>query len=201
MNPTQVRHSALKAQLIAVTQGQIDRVGLSAVRARDVAAAAECSVGTLYTLFDDLTALVLAVNIKTFQALEAEIEHVISGDSAPLCPEDRLRAMARSYLDFAIAHPMRWRALFELEMSAKTPVPDQYGVAAGRVLSLIAQPLRELAPDAPAERIHTVARGVFSAVHGIVLLGLDSRVTRIPRDELDEMICLTVTAMIAVATR
>lgn len=193
MTSTEQRRAALRSRLIDAAEAQIAAGGLSAVRARDLAATAECSVGAIYTIFDDLPALILAVNGRTFSAMGVEISAAVAAvHDQP--PAQRLVAMARAYLAFATQHPRRWRALFDIEMSVDSGVPDWYVAALGQLFELIAAPLRDLSPTAPPDRIDMMTRGLFSSVHGIVALGVENRISAVPRARLEEMIAFIIHA-------
>src|SRR5437660_6197746 len=113
MNNVQVpiatsRKSERRAHLVEVARGLIAAHGLRSLKVRDVAAAAECSIGTVYNEFVDLDELVLTVNRETMRALEAAMAAVPSED-----PIQQLHGFAQGYLSFASEHPNLLRSLFE----------------------------------------------------------------------------------------
>jgi len=138
-------------------------------------------------VFDDMTGLTLAVNGRTFRRLGAYVSEAVAskgGDD----PTDRLVTMALAYLQFASENPLLWRALFDVEMSAERDVPTWYMDELGRLFSIIAGPLSDLHPDASAADIDLRTRALFSSVHGIVLLGLEKRISGVPNDKIESMI-------------
>ena len=52
-----LRKAALKEKLVNLAEAQIAEAGLQSIRARDLAKAAGCAVGAIYSHFDDLGAL------------------------------------------------------------------------------------------------------------------------------------------------
>lgn len=183
---TEKRREALRERLVDAAGARIAADGLASLRARDLAADAGCSVGAIYTVFDDLMGVILEANGRTFRDLGAQISAAVAAvDGAPV---ERLIAMAHRYLDYAVAHPRAWSALFEVDMSVESDIPDWYLDALGGLFALISGPLREMAPDASDERIDVMTRGLFSAVHGIVLLGVQKRISAVPTAHLREMI-------------
>lgn len=184
---TAERREALRERLIEAAETRIARDGLASLRARDLAADAGCSVGAIYTVFDDLMDVILAANGRTFADLGQQIGHAVAAvqDQPPV---ERLIAMAHRYLDYAVAHPNAWSALFEVDMSVESAIPDWYLAALADLFALISGPLRELQPDAGDERLDVMTRGLFSAVHGIVLLGVQKRISAVPDAHLREMI-------------
>ena len=60
---------------------------------------------------------------------------------------------------------------------------------------LVEEPLGKLQPHWSRERRALVARSLFSAVHGIVMLGLDERLQAVPPKSLREQVAFIVTAI------
>jgi AcrR family transcriptional regulator len=117
--PAAERRQKLKSALVDAAEQTIARDGLAALRARDLAAAAGCAVGAIYTVFPDLDAIVIAVNMRTLALLDRDLG-AVSGPqpaTADVAPADRdlarLVRLAIGYLAFAAKHGPRWRALFE----------------------------------------------------------------------------------------
>ena len=181
------RRAALREKLIEIATQTIADEGLSALRARDLAAKAGCSVGAIYNVFGDLKDLGLAVNGETFKHLGA---HVMAGvakaDGQP--PVDRMIAMSEAYLDFATQNTLLWRALFEVEMRNDSDVPEWYMTALDGLLGIIDQPVSEIHPELPPEEVRVRTRALFSAIHGIVLLGVEKRISSVGGDRLSDMI-------------
>lgn len=186
---TRARREALRTRLIDIAEEWIAEGGIARIRARPLAAEAGCAVGAIYTVFDDLTGLILAVNARTFRRLGERVGAALA--AAPgATAQDRLVIMSRAYLHFAAETPFAWRALFELEMSDAAEVPAWYRRELSQLFELIEAPLRELHPGWSGERIDLMTRTLFSSVHGIVLLGLERRLSAVPMPALEEMIGL-----------
>ena len=181
------RKAALKAQLLEIAEQRIAEGGLSALRARDLAKEAGCSVGAIYNVYEDLNALIMAVNGRTFRALGQAVGAAVA-ESGPMKPQDQLIVMSTAYLGYAAEHTRLWRALFDLEMSADGPVPNWYLKELAAVFGLIAVPLREIYPNKGPEDLDLMVRALFSSVHGIVLLGLEQRISGVPLGQIEKMI-------------
>lgn len=185
MSKTQARRAELRTRLIELATQQIATGGLTAVKARPLAEGAGCSLGAIYTIFADLHDLILAVNGETFAALGAHVASAFTPDEPP---EDQLVTMAQAYLSFAETHPKLWRALFEIEMSEGMELPDWYVAAVDQLFALIDQPLIELYPELGTDEIRVRTQTLFSAIHGIVLLGVEQRLSAVNPDDLPRMI-------------
>jgi hypothetical protein len=120
---------------------------------------------------------------RTLAALEKELTAAagVEPDKAAAGAEragGRLIHMAIAYLDFAAANTIRWRALFEHRQPEGKPTPDWYLWEQIRLFGYIEQPLRDLQPGMPTEQLAMLARSLFSAVHGIITLGLEKKTRR-----------------------
>ena len=181
------RKAKLRERLIVAAERQIAAGGLSSLKARALASEAECSVGAIYNLFDALDALAMAVNARTFRRLGSFVSGKVA--AAPDAgPNAQMIPMAHGYLAFAVAHTNLWRALFDLEMSVDGPVPEWYFQELRAVFALIAAPLMRLYPDMDSDERNLMVRALFSAVHGIVLLGLERRISAVPQEHIETML-------------
>eukprot|EP00435_Cladocopium_sp_Y103_P077700 s1_g1439.t1 len=165
-------HRELKQRLHQAAKKRITEKGLANLRARDVTADAGCALGSLYTCFDDLDALVTDINTETMEDLhEALSKRILKADTPP----DRLEALALGYLDFATKQGQRWSAVFEHQLPAPGLIPDEHREQNLKLLSLIEGPLRDLHPELSKVALATRARTYFSAIHGVVSIALEER--------------------------
>jgi AcrR family transcriptional regulator len=185
-NSTADRHAALRDRLVGLAESQMATGGIRSLRARDLAREASCAVGAIYTVFDDLGDIVLAVNIRTFARLGA----AINAADHPRDPAARLVAMAAAYHAFARDNRLLWRALFDLERPPGARPPEWYMDHMETLLALIEAPLAELMPDTDLTTRRHLARTLFGSVHGVVHLSLDEAGAGLPRTEVDGMIAL-----------
>jgi AcrR family transcriptional regulator len=186
------RRDDLRARLIDIAESRIATDGMAAIKARDLAQGAGCAVGAIYNVFADLQDLVIAVNGRTFGRLGLAVAASIA-DNADAPPIDRLIVMSRAYLQFATDHPRLWRTLFDLQMSVQSAVPAWYLAEMQRLFGYIAAPLGEIYPDWTPQQIDLMTRTLFSSVHGVVLLGMENRISSVPRGDMEDMIALLLT--------
>ncbi len=197
---TAERRQNLKDTLIALAERSIEEQGIAGIKARDLAAQAGCSLGAIYNVVADLDDLILTVNQRTLAKIEAELAGTagLSIDSlienAPHAITQLVR-LALGYLHFAAAHTQRWRALFDHRLPDGKALPDWYVARRQRMFTFVEQPLRVLRPDLSPEQIAMLARSIFSAVHGIVLLGLEEKIGDVSIPELEKQITMIVTAL------
>ena len=183
---TSQRRDALRQRLIEIAETRIEEGGLSAVSARDLAKRAGCSLGAIYTVFDDLNMVFMAVNGRTFMKLGTAVQSTAQGRTMP--PGEQLIAMAQAYFHFARDNTHLWNALFDLQMTEDDPVPDWYRAALDGLLALITQPVSLIFTDKSPDELNLMTRALFSSVHGIISLGLDNRMSGVPHDQIENMI-------------
>ena len=182
---SQIRREQLRDKLVEAAEIRIGRDGLRELRARDLAGDAGCAVGAIYNVFEDLNAIVMAVNGRTFRRLGQAVSTSFDGTEPPV---ERLIVMSTAYLHFADANTNLWRALFDLKMTDDGPVPDWYREALRGLFSYIAEPVSQLFPDLDQTELELMTRALFSSVHGIVTLGLENRISGVPPKQIERMI-------------
>ncbi|MEL6549388.1 MAG: TetR/AcrR family transcriptional regulator [Pseudomonadota bacterium] len=188
---TTEKREALRTRLIDIAERRIAEGGLASLKARDLAQEAPCSVGAIYTVFGDLKAIALAVNGRTFKRIGETVGAASHQKGLP--PEETLVALSTAYLHFATENPALWRALFDIELTEQDEVPDWYLAELKQLFGFIAAPLAQVYPEYSEADIALMTRALFSSVHGIVLLGLERRISGVPLEELERMIELVLT--------
>jgi AcrR family transcriptional regulator len=166
--------------------------GLRSLKVRDVAEAADCSIGSVYNEFGDFDGLILTVNRETVQALTGRLVAVPSED-----PVRQLHGLAETYLDFAGEHANLLRSLFEHRMEDDRPFPEDILLMVMQAFSLMHEPLVRLMPDRDSEEVALLARMMFSAVHGIISLGLEERMVAVPPERLRQQLAQFVDTHLA----
>ncbi|MGL5009556.1 MAG: TetR/AcrR family transcriptional regulator [Paracoccaceae bacterium] len=184
-----LRRDDLRSRLIDLAEAQIATAGAASLKARDLATRAGCALGAIYNVFDDMTALVMQVNVRTFARLgDMAIATLAAVTAAP--PRAQMTALSLAYLHFAATNLHLWRALFDV--SANTPVPDWYRTALADLFAHIEGPIATLFPHLARPQLDLMVRAQFSAVHGIVLLGLNNRTPGAPLTDIEAMITMVM---------
>jgi AcrR family transcriptional regulator len=179
----EAKRADLRQRLLKATREHIEKSGLSSLRARDITDAAGCALGAIYNIFDDLDALILAVNAETLAELDAVVEASVTGKEPP---GDQLRLLGQRYLSFARNNERRWRALFEHRLPEGKTFPDWHIANQIKLLGHIAKPLARLQPMLSEGEILIRTRTMFAAVHGIVSVSLENRFVSVPTETLDQ---------------
>jgi AcrR family transcriptional regulator len=192
------RRENLKQALIRAAEKTIIKRGLAGLRARELASEVGCALGAIYNVVDDIDDLVMLVNERTLASLE---RYLVESPQAPVRAVgtegavQRLVQLAVAYLNFANANGLRWRAVFDHQLPKGREVPGWYRTSQRRLFSYVEAPLRALQPSASDERLALLARSLFSAVHGVVELGLDEKLQPLPVDVLREQVAAVAAAI------
>ena len=178
--------------MIEIARGLIAANGLRSLKVRDVAEAADCSIGSVYNEFGDFDGLILTVNRETVRALTAQLVAVPAED-----PVRQLHGLAGSYLTFAADHANLLRSLFEHRMEDDRPFPEDILLMVMQAFALMHEPMVRLLPDRDPEQVALLARMMFSAVHGIISLGLEERMVAVPPEKLRQQLAQFVDTHLA----
>jgi AcrR family transcriptional regulator len=186
------KKSKRRALMLATARAIIATKGLRSLKVRDVADAAACSIGSVYNEFGDFDGLILTVNRETVQALTARLKAAPSED-----PVRQLHGLAAAYLDFATEQANLLRSLFEHRMEGDRPFPEDILSMVMQAFALMHEPLVRLLPDRDPEEVALLSRMMFSAVHGIISLGLEERMVAVPPAKLRQQVAQFVDTQLA----
>jgi AcrR family transcriptional regulator len=194
MSKTLERRNKLRESLILAAERSIAGKGLSGLKTRELAREIGCANGAVYNLVEDVDELILQVGSRTLHRLDAELTQA-EGDGS-VAPRDVLVRIAIAYCDFAAANLELWRALFEHRMERGKPIPDWAVSDQMELFRHIYRPLAALFPAWSPEQLSVTARSLFSAVHGMVTLGLEQKLIAVPIEALRNEIATIVSAMV-----
>ena len=188
------RRAKLREALIEAAERAIATKGLAGLRTRELADEIGIANGGVYNLVEDLDELILRVGSRTLARLDASLS--LAEISGPATPREMLVRIAVAYCDFASDNLELWRALFEHRMQAGKEVPDWAISEQMDLFRHIYRPLAQLFQQRTPEQLGITARSLFSAVHGMVALGLEQKLIAVPIKALRSEIARLVQAMI-----
>lgn len=194
MTKTLERREKLRLELIQAAERMIATRGLAGLKTRDLAREIGCANGAVYNLVADVDELILRVGSRTLMRLDEALSAAVS--AGEVSPQETLVRIAIAYCDFAAENLQLWRALFEHRMEIDKDLPDWSVDDQMRLFRHIYQPLAGLFPKRSPEEIGITARSLFSAVHGMVTLGLEQKLVAVPLPALRKEIAVLVRAMI-----
>lgn len=190
MTTTAARRERQRAQLIDAAERAIAEKGLAGLKARELAQEIGCALGAIYNLVADMDELVLRVGSRTLTRLDAALS-AAEGEDAPSSANeaaDRLVSVALAYSAFARDNLQLWRVLFEHRMVEGAVVPDWAVSEQMTMFRHILEPLSVLVPERSEPERMLMSRTLFSAVHGVVAIGLEEKLIAVPRRDLDRQI-------------
>jgi AcrR family transcriptional regulator len=188
------RRAKLREALIEAAERAIAAKGLSGLKTRDLAEEIGIANGGVYNLVEDIDELILRVGSRTLARLDASL--TLAEMSGPSTPREILVRIAVAYCDFAAENLELWRALFEHRMQRGKPVPEWAVSEQMDLFRHIYRPLAVLLPKRSAAQLGVTARSLFSAVHGMVALGLEQKLIAVPLNALRAEIATLTRAMI-----
>jgi AcrR family transcriptional regulator len=194
MSKTLERRDKLRDSLILAAERRIAAGGLAGLKTRDLARDIGCANGAVYNLVEDMDELILRVGSRTLERLDASL--IESESEGPASASETLVRIALAYCDFAADNLQLWRALFEHRMAPDKPIPDWAIDQQMELFLHIYRPLAVLFPTRSATELSVTSRRLFSAVHGIVTLGLEQKLIAVPIDALRNEIAMIVRAMV-----
>ncbi len=182
----------IRARGVALAERIIDEDGADALTARGLAEGIGCSIGALYNAFGHIDGVVRAVNLRTIELLDRELQQAAAphGDDRKAA----LNAMAAAYFGFAHAHRRRWSALFEREMA--TPPDERYDAPIEDVFARVAA---SAAPSDDADAARVRLRLLWAAVHGLASLSSSGAIKGLSRDDARSYLRVLVSTAINAA--
>jgi len=194
MSKALARRTKFLEDLIQAAERSIAAGGLAGLKTRELAREIGVANGAVYNLVDDMDELILRVGSRTLARLDASL--TAAEAQGPTSSRDTLVRIAVAYCDFAAENLELWRALFEHRMAPGKPIPEWAIDEQMNLFRHIYQPLAELFPERTPAELGVTARSLFSAVHGMVLLGLEQKLIAVPVEALRKEIATIVSAMI-----
>ena len=165
-------HGDLRAALLEAAENIVNRDGVAGLTLRGVAREVGASHASPKNHFDDLTGLVSELAAVGFNRFA---DHMQAAAAEHRAPQDKLNAIGRAYVEFALADPGLFQLMFRGERLDKTrpalnaAMQRAFGTLTGSVAAA-----HEDDPDAArATRAH--AARAWSMVHGFAILLLDDR--------------------------
>ena len=173
----------LKIELVYQARQIIRESGVAGLKARKLAERSGCAVGAIYLRFADMNQVMHCVNYTTFRFayanLQPEIDWAARGDV-------RLKQLGRYYIKFAKEQKTLWEAVFSTRYDENMLVPEWQKLMVKQLFNLIETALAELFPIEDAPQLPSLARVLFSAMHGHTFVGVERRFIEYDVDHLEE---------------
>ena len=146
--------------------------GLAGLSTRKVVARIGYTVGSLYMVFRNLDDLIVQMNERTLDTLQAQLVNAIAHEPPPTVA---IRALAQAYIRFALTETRRWLAIYQHRLPEGESPPDSFTDKVSQMFELVQQQLTRLSPQRSPEEITLAARALWSSIHGVCILGFDHK--------------------------
>lgn len=166
----------LRLLILDAAQAIIEDSGLAGLSAREIARRIGYSPGTIYNMFQNLDDVVLHVEARVLDALDARLQDVLTGADAP---EDKVRRLAQTYLSFTHEKPRLWNLLFEHYMPGGADTPIWYQDRLEGLMRRVEESLAPLFGPDDAFAHKRTARVLWAGVHGITSLSTANKLTNV----------------------
>lgn len=162
----------LRRTLLDASLGLIANEGLEGFSMREVARRAGVSHQAPYHHFPDREAILAAIVAEGFEGLRDAMEAAI--ETAGPQPSQRLNAIGRAYVGFALAHPAHFKLMFRSEL-VHAERHDDARTCAGMAFDVLVRVADEatLARDGAPNRAFVFA--AWSLAHGLATLLLEGK--------------------------
>lgn len=175
----------LRVLILDAAQEIIEAQGLAGLSAREIARRVGYSPGTIYNIFANLDDVVLNVEARVLDALDARLSEVQQGAEGDA---DGLVRIAHAYLAFTQERPRLWNLLFEHHLPPGTELPAWYQQKLERLMGQIE---RALAPHFPPDReadCQRASRVLWAGVHGIASLATANKLSVMTKETAGRLI-------------
>jgi AcrR family transcriptional regulator len=174
MKEARFHHGNLRHALVEAGLRAVEARGSSEVSLRDLAREVGVSPTAAYRHFADKDALFAGVADLGFQGLVQASARATEVDP----PDARLMALARAYVDYALAHPKLYDLMFAepLDMARLAEVSPASAAAYAPLRAAVTAALP--AQSSEEEIVDAIVR-LWSVLHGYVTLRLANRLPRL----------------------
>jgi AcrR family transcriptional regulator len=186
------KKKAMEQRILDAIYLLIEEKGLEKMGARDVAEKANCSVGSIYSVFNDLDGAIFKANAQTLKEMDLDLEQVSKMNHSE---GEGLKELAKSYTRFALKNKSKWRAVFFHHPQPGVQTPQWYLDLHSKLIHRIIKPLQILRPDLTQEQASIRARTLFAATHGVIQLAMENRFVGVPQNILIQEVEALVNAM------
>ncbi len=163
-----------RSDLIEVAKDLFAERGFDGVTLRAIASELGCSPMTPYRYFENKDAIFVAVQTEGFRIFGARVAAAAQSEADPL---ERLRALSRAYLAFALEEPALYRVMFQLERpDMDLLAEEQHRQSVESTWHPLLETLTELVASGVFEGDPlTLAHLCWVDLHGLVTLHLAGR--------------------------
>jgi AcrR family transcriptional regulator len=174
----------LRELILDAAQEIIEANGLAGLSAREIARRIGYSPGTIYNMFENLDDVVLNLEARVLDALDARLSASLEDGNA----HGRVQRLAHAYLAFTHEKPRLWNLLFEHHMPAGTDLPAWYQQKLECLMGRVEAALAPLFPAGSEADRQRAARVLWAGVHGITSLSTADKLSVVTSETATRLI-------------
>ena len=183
----------LREMILAEATRLIEAHGLKGLSAREIAKGISYSPGTIYNAFENLDDVILTIEARVLDRLDAKLKDVAANDGSG---EPYVLRMANAYLEFTRDNRKLWNLLFEHYLDADK-APAWYQEKLDGLMSNIERALIPSMPGASQDDVSRAARVLWAGVHGITSLAAAEKLANVTSDGAQILVHNLVTTYLA----
>jgi AcrR family transcriptional regulator len=168
--------------------------GLAGLSAREIARRVGYSPGTIYNMFENLDDVVLHVEARLLDELDARLTANLADTPAS---GHSLLKLAHAYLAFTHEKPKLWNLLFEHHLPPGTDLPPWYQEKLEGLMRRIETALEPLFPAGHEADRQRAARVLWAGVHGITSLSTADKLSIVTTEAAPRLVDDLVTTYLA----
>ncbi|MDR5859102.1 TetR/AcrR family transcriptional regulator [Halomonas eurihalina] len=193
--PRQHAPETLHAQVMAACDAWLQERPVHTLSLRSLAREIGCAPSTLLKLYGSFNNLLQHVNIESLGRLRVAIDPLLSDGT----PEQRLKALALAYWEFARRDPYRWQLLFDYPLAQEGELDRRQSDMIEALFLRVENTLKEHQPALDDMQARRLGRTLWGSVHGLVQLGLNERLGYWQSEplEVEELLNQLSTTMLA----
>lgn len=168
--------------------------GLAGLSAREIARRVGYSPGTIYNMFENLDDVVLNVEARLLDELDARLTEDLADTAHTANP---LLRLAHVYLAFTHEKPKLWNLLFEHHLPPGTELPGWYQQKLEGLMMRIETALAPMFPAGSEMERQRAARVLWAGVHGITSLSTADKLSIVTTEAAPRLVDDLVTTYMA----
>lgn len=163
----------LRRRVLDASLALIDSAGLEAFSMREVARRAGVSHQAPYHYFADREAIMAAIVIEGFGQLR---EDLLTAGAGIADPRQRLTALGKAYLAFAMRQPAHFKLMFRSEW-VDAEKHAQAGACAQDAFSVLSEVIGAIA-EGRDDEVRTLLLTAWSLAHGMATLAIEGKLNK-----------------------
>lgn len=173
----------LRELILGATRRVVEADGICQPSAREIARAIGYAPGTLYNMFQNLDEILLHVEARIFDELDARL----ATDLAGVEPRDAIRQFAETYVSFACENPRLWALINQHHPEPSLQIPAWYLERSCAPLNRLETVLARSRTTNDATEISRNARLIWTTLHGLVQVGMTGKFSPLSRAAISTM--------------